>query len=58
MEQKMRNLTYLAKHYSIRRDLEEKNTVKDHYSKRAERDFERLMEKYKSKQEDEVKKDE
>jgi len=39
------------------RDLEEKNTVKDHYSKRAERVFERLMEKYKSKQESEVSKD-
>ena len=38
-------------------DLEEKNTVKDHYSKRAERLFDRLMEKYKSKQEREVKKD-
>lgn len=38
-------------------DLEEKNTVKDHYSKRAERLFDRLMEKYKSKQESEVKKD-
>jgi hypothetical protein len=36
-------------------DLEEKNTIKDHYSKRAERVFERLMEKYKSKQESEVK---
>lgn len=38
-------------------DLEEKNTIKDHYSKRAERLFDRLMEKYKSKQESEVKKD-
>ncbi len=38
-------------------DLEEKNTIKDHYSKRAERLFDRLMEKYKSKQESEVSKD-
>jgi hypothetical protein len=38
-------------------DLEERNTIKDHYSKRAERVFERLMEKYKSKQESEVSKD-
>jgi len=38
-------------------DLQEKNTIKDHYSKRAERLFDRLMEKYKSKQESEVSKD-
>ena len=38
-------------------DIEEKNTVKDHYSKRAERVFDRLMEKFKSKQEKEVNKD-
>jgi F0F1-type ATP synthase membrane subunit b/b' len=37
--------------------LKKKNTIKDHYSKRAERVFERLMEKYKSKQESEVSKD-
>lgn len=36
-------------------DLEEKNTIKDHYSKRAERLFDRLMDKYKSKKESEVK---
>jgi hypothetical protein len=50
----------LAKNPDVDRDLgdlEEKNTIKDHYSKRAERLFDRLMEKYKSKQESEVSKD-
>lgn len=50
----------LSKNTDLERDLsdlKEKNTVKDHYSKRAERVFDRLMEKYKHKTESEVKKD-
>ena len=38
-------------------DTSESDTVKDHYSRRAERVFEKLMEKYKTNKESEVSKD-
>jgi hypothetical protein len=48
----------LSKNSDFNRSLDdttEKDTVKDHYSRRAERVFEKLTEKWKTKKESEVK---
>lgn len=60
IEEKTLKESKLSKNPDLDRDLsdvEERNTVKDHYSRRAERVFDRLMEKFKSKEEREVNKD-